>query len=1037
MGATQRAAQAQATGAAAAQATITATQQTAQAKLQAVQAELRQAQAAEASARAAATGANAALQYARAVSTATQADIEAARANAQTARLVATVATARTQAARAAVLQAEATATAGQSAGQARAQFGNLAQQIQDVAVQASSGTDALIILAQQGPQIAGAFGGAGAAIGAVIAVAAAAGLAFGVMGSESARAVKVTEDQDDRLNRLAKTLRLVRDDADGLAAGFAALNQEQQGTFGANVEAQVANTERQLSARLSEQEDFFRIFSEQSVKFGQATPAQSKELNQAFIEFRPDQEGSITRLVEATEELARASGLGQLQVRELGLRAVELATNVTEAEVAANDARVEFDALDGTLEQGNQSWKDYREGVVNAARALQSAEQTIERLRARREALVAAGSDPRERFVQEQLSAQKLSDIADPGKRTEKEQTIRQEAGQLFAEQERIRVEEKRTDVASRLRIQEQELTGAVDARVRAGERAYAQTLAQTEGDRALADQARQVALREHDRSEAIQQANQAASQAQSLAERRGQFATGLDQEQEQLVALKGAIDQGSDAYERQKNVLEVMRRVRSAGYDLTTAEGKAALARAGQLRDETEALDRQASVRKDLDNIIKRSTEAVGITATGERLDLGELTGLTPQAIEEVVARAEFVRSVIEKLGNQKPEIIAQEAAKANDAFSQQQGQDVGVNAAARNAELQQEEERQATLRGAILLTAQARQEVTDRIEAENRTLQILKTTEGEEARAMIEREMGLARTARATELVTQLNEEYATGAEYLRDRLLELKAAEDTGKLTPEAAAGERRRAIGVARRKEIERLEGTEDPIAGAQAGLLRLQEQVGTTAGMISGVLVDSVNSGVDAFVDLAASGELSFENLGESLSKIGQDVAATVAKFLIMRAILASFGGMGVTPAAGGPQSLFPVQHQGGIVGEGGAMRRVDPMVFASAPRYHTGGMVLGRDEVPIIAQRGERVLSKQEVASSRSAEIKFEVIDQRGANAPPVETERGRDSNGREFIRAIIRSELDQAITSGATDRSQRSRFGTRPVLR
>jgi len=52
----------------------------------------------------------------------------------------------------------------------------NLSYQIQDVAVQASMGTDSLRILSMQGPQIASAFGPAGAAYGAVIAIGAAVG---------------------------------------------------------------------------------------------------------------------------------------------------------------------------------------------------------------------------------------------------------------------------------------------------------------------------------------------------------------------------------------------------------------------------------------------------------------------------------------------------------------------------------------------------------------------------------------------------------------------------------------------------------------------------------------------------------------------------------------------------------------------------------------------------------------------------------------------------------------------------------------------
>lgn len=53
---------------------------------------------------------------------------------------------------------------------------GNLGFQLQDIAVQAQMGTNAFVILGQQGSQVASAFGPGGAVIGAVIAVAAAIG---------------------------------------------------------------------------------------------------------------------------------------------------------------------------------------------------------------------------------------------------------------------------------------------------------------------------------------------------------------------------------------------------------------------------------------------------------------------------------------------------------------------------------------------------------------------------------------------------------------------------------------------------------------------------------------------------------------------------------------------------------------------------------------------------------------------------------------------------------------------------------------------
>jgi len=58
--------------------------------------------------------------------------------------------------------------------------------------------------------------------------------------------------------------------------------------------------------------------------------------------------------------------------------------------------------------------------------------------------------------------------------------------------------------------------------------------------------------------------------------------------------------------------------------------------------------------------------------------------------------------------------------------------------------------------------------------------------------------------------------------------------------------------------------------------------------------------------------------------------------------------------------------------HSGGNVGPGGgASRLVAADIFRSARRFHSGGTVgLAPDEMPIIAQKGERVLSRDQVAA-------------------------------------------------------------------
>jgi hypothetical protein len=102
----------------------------------------------------------------------------------------------------ASVMQRQAKAS-GQAAGGFKLMKGgaaNLSMQLQDVAVQAQAGTAATTILAQQGPQIASAFGPAGAAFGAVI--------AFGsLLAGPLIASMLDVEDEADELEDIMKSL--------------------------------------------------------------------------------------------------------------------------------------------------------------------------------------------------------------------------------------------------------------------------------------------------------------------------------------------------------------------------------------------------------------------------------------------------------------------------------------------------------------------------------------------------------------------------------------------------------------------------------------------------------------------------------------------------------------------------------------------------------------------------------------------------------------------------------------------------------------
>lgn len=123
-----------------------------------------------------------------------------------------------------------------------------------------------------------------------------------------------------------------------------------------------------------------------------------------------------------------------------------------------------------------------------------------------------------------------------------------------------------------------------------------------------------------------------------------------------------------------------------------------------------------------------------------------------------------------------------------------------------------------------------------------------------------------------------------------------------------------------------------------------------------------------------------------FESIGQKgfkLASIFEGVARAIQKTLaqlaaqsVTRAIFGGLGGGGGlggllggllglnVGSTGGNLTASEGHHHGGFVGDRFNLRMVDPGVFFNAPRFHRGGLI-GSDEVPIIAQRGERILPR------------------------------------------------------------------------
>ncbi len=110
---------------------------------------------------------------------------------------------------------------------------------------------------------------------------------------------------------------------------------------------------------------------------------------------------------------------------------------------------------------------------------------------------------------------------------------------------------------------------------------------------------------------------------------------------------------------------------------------------------------------------------------------------------------------------------------------------------------------------------------------------------------------------------------------------------------------------------------------------------------------------------------LAETGNV-FQSLREAFLQFASDFLIQIGQMIIQMAIFNALKGTGLGNFLG-----IGVAHKGDVVGRSSGRnqrRRVSPAIFAGAQRFHGGGLPgLKPGEVPIIAQKGEEVLSKSD----------------------------------------------------------------------
>lgn len=161
------------------------------------------------------------------------------------------------------------------------------------------------------------------------------------------------------------------------------------------------------------------------------------------------------------------------------------------------------------------------------------------------------------------------------------------------------------------------------------------------------------------------------------------------------------------------------------------------------------------------------------------------------------------------------------------------------------------------------------------------------------------------------------------------------------------------------------------------VSSAQAQFYAQQLRINVVMKQMSDIGKDALQG----FVSDLRAGKSATEALGNALSKVADKLISMAIDNIWSKAfggvgnsIFSSiFGGSTGSAFSVGPGSIpnpsawAGIAHSGGIIGGGSLSGRyVHPSYFENAPRFHTGGL-LAPDEMPIIARRGEEMLTRSD----------------------------------------------------------------------
>jgi hypothetical protein len=204
---------------------------------------------------------------------------------------------------------------------------------------------------------------------------------------------------------------------------------------------------------------------------------------------------------------------------------------------------------------------------------------------------------------------------------------------------------------------------------------------------------------------------------------------------------------------------------------------------------------------------------------------------------------------------------------------------------------------------------------------------------------------------------------------------------------------------------------------------------------------IEKTIASGANSGIDALATVLTGGKA---NIQQMVQQFAKGIVTDILKYSLsgimgsmgggVQGILGKLTGGGGGKAKGGPMALasaggggglFGVAHTGGLVGGSLGYRAIDANVFSGAPRFHSGGMV-GSDEVPIIARRGEGVFTPEQMAAMGGGSGDVNVVNHIAVNASGGTPQQNADlaqqvgAHVEQIVRATVVDEMRQQMRPG-----------------